>query len=107
MSDDDDEMAQGFAFSMPGELFRQMHEANDVHNARGEERHASSLRWMEELDAEGLMALRYILAGDPEDAHGNARWFDGMAYSLLRTKGINPKTGRSVTEELLRGDVDE
>lgn len=101
MPDDDDEMPHGFAFSMPGELFRQLRADNDVHNARGEERHASSLRWMEDLDSEGLMALRYILAGDLEDAHGNARWFDGMAYSLLRAKGVNPQTGRSITDELL------
>lgn len=81
-----------------------MHEAmreQDALHAHEEERNNTSLRWLESLDVEGLMSLRYILFSDEDHAYGNNKFYDGMVYQLLRAKSVDPRSGVDPAAALL------
>jgi len=102
--DDDHQGPRGFGFSLPPELVQ--HLVHDREHARAEDRYLATMRWLESLDVDGLMALRYVLMADPESAYGNACRYDGMAIQLLRAKGVDPRTGTDPAAALLeRGEA--
>lgn len=78
---------------IPAAMLADMQHHHSAQQARAEDRYRSSMRWLEGLDVEGLMALRYVLRSEADEAYGNSRHYDGMAIMLLRAKGVNPVTG--------------
>ena len=91
----------GIPVAIPAEIAHAIAHGQSAARARMEDRYNTMMRWLEALDVEGLMSLRYILAGDADGAYGNNRQFDGMVVMLLRGKGVDPDTGIDPAKELL------
>lgn len=107
MADDEDheQHAHAFGVQIPAGVVQAMFQDHSTARGRIEDRHNSAMRWLDSLDVEGLMALRYILASDADGAYGNSRFYDGMVVTLLRGKGVDPSTGEDPAAQLLRDGV--
>lgn len=104
MAEEDDDLghhAHAFGIPLPATMVRAMMEGRDTARAQSEDRYNATMRWLDSLDVEGLMSLRWVLACDAEGAFGNARFYDGMAAQLLRAKGVDPSTGLDPAAQLL------
>ncbi len=98
---DDDNGAHGHALGIPAELMQAMARDHDTRLGHAQDRYNQAMSWLDSLDVDGLLALRWVLRTDAEDAYGNCRFFDGMAMQLLRAKGVDPNTGVDPTAQLL------
>lgn len=106
MSDDGEELhAHGFGFEIPAGMVRAITQDHDTRRGRAQDRYNLAMRWLDNLDVEGLLALRWILQTDAEDAYGNTRFFDGMCVQLLRAKGVDPATGVDPAAQLLEAEA--
>lgn len=100
--DDHEHDHHAIGIPLPPGMIRAMMAGHDNAHARAEERHNASMRWLDGLDVEGLLCLRWVLqTNDPDEAYGNNRYYDGMAVQLLRAKGVDPRTGLDPAAALL------
>jgi len=88
-------------FSMLAGLVDRSVREHDTAHAQAEDSYLSAMRWLDSLDAEGLMALRWILMSPADEAHSNNRFFDGQVVQLLRAKGVDPRNGKPFAAQLL------
>lgn len=96
----------GFGIPIPAGLVEAITEGHQTHRAHAEDRYNLAMRWMDGLDVEGLLALRWVLSvGDAGEAYANNKWFDGICFQLLRAKGVDPRTGRDPAAELLETEA--
>ncbi len=93
--------ARGFGFEIPAHVVAAMARGHDNRRVRAQDRYNLAMSWLDSLDVEGLLALRWILRTDAEDAYGNSRFFDGMCMQLLRAKGVDPDSGVDPAAQLL------
>lgn len=109
MSEQDDEDGHGhmhgFGIALPPEVAQAIQQQHQTARGRAEDRYRSAMRWLDGLDVEGLMALRYILATDEDGALANNRFYDGVVFQLLRAKGVDPATGVDPAAQLLETAV--
>lgn len=99
---DDEHEHHAFGIPLPAQMVEAI--VSDHHAARGhaEDRYNAGMRWLDGLDVDGLMALRWVLSCDPDDAYGNNRFYDGIAVQRLRSLGVDPRTGIDPTVALLQ-----
>ena len=103
MADDEDEgHAQAFGIGIPASVVHAMRHDHDVQRGRAEDRQNAAMRWLDSLDVDGLMSLRWVLATDEDGAYGNSRFYDGMVVQLLRGKGVDPNSGVDPAVQLLQ-----
>lgn len=91
MTDGDGAHAHGFGFEIPAGLVEAMTHGQDTRRAVAQDRYNLAMSWLDGLNVDGLMALRWILATDAEEAYANSRYFDGMCTQLLRRQGRRPR----------------
>lgn len=103
---DEEEHVHGFGIPLPAGLVQAITEGHETRLGLAEDRYNQAMRWLDSLDVEGLMALRWVLSvGDGDDATANNKWFDGICFQLLRAKGVSPQTGRDPAAELLEREA--
>lgn len=107
MSDEENSLpgAQGFGFEIPAHVVAAMTHGHDQQRVRAQDRYNLAMSFLDELNIDGLMALRWILRSDEEVAFGNNRFFDGMCVQLLRAKGVDPNTGLDPAAQLLEHEA--
>ncbi len=106
MSDEDEAHVHGFGIPLPAGWVQAITEGHETQRGLAEDRYNLAMRWMDGLDVEGLLALRWVLSvGDAADACANNKWFDGICFQLLRAKGVDPRTGRDPAAELLEKEA--
>lgn len=94
MSDEHDERRE-VSIELPLGLMTSLGRERDRMRMTYQEKRVTLDRMLESLGVEELMALRFMLAGDPEMAAVNNAAFDGMIYSILRLKhGVDPDNGK-------------
>lgn len=99
---DEEGHAHAFGIGIPIGMVEAMRHDHDTQRGRAEDRYNAAMRWLDSLDVDGLLALRWILASSDDDAHGNNRFYDGMATQLLRSKSVDPITGLDPAAQLLQ-----
>jgi len=104
--DDDQPHVHGFGVEIPVEMMAAIAAGHDNRRVRAQDRNNMTMSWLEALDVEGLMAVRWILqVGDGNEAYANNKFFDGIAYQLLRSKGVDPNTGLDPATQLLETEA--
>jgi hypothetical protein len=106
MSDEEEPQVHGFGIPLPAGLVQAITEGHETRLGFAEDRYNLAMRWLDGLDVEGLLALRWVLSvGDADDANANNKWFDGICFQLLRTRGVDPRSGRDPAAELLEREA--
>lgn len=105
VSDEEGAHVHGFGIEIPAGFVQAITHGQDTRRAVAQDRYNSTMRWLDSLDVEGLLALRWILATDEEEAYGNTKYFDGMCFQLLRAKGVDPNTGEDPAVKLLEREA--
>jgi hypothetical protein len=88
MSDDDrepdDHILGGMSIPLPAELLARLSAEHDKQHMSLEAEQAREDRFLDSLDVDGLLALRWILRSNPENAFANNSRYDGVIETLLR-----------------------
>jgi len=96
----------GFGVEIPRGLVRAIAASHDQCRASAEDRHNLAMRWLDGLDVDGLLSLRWFLSvNDQDEAYGNNRYFDGMCVQRLRALGVDPQTGLDPAAQLLETEA--
>ncbi len=106
MSDDNEGLhARGFGFEIPAHVVAAMTQSHDNRRVQAQDRSNLTMRWLDELSVEGLLAVRWILSCDADEAYANNKFFDGMCVQQLRSRGVDPYTGLDPTAQLLEEEA--
>lgn len=95
----------GIGIGIPAELMQAISSGHQAQRGFAEDRRNLAMSWLDSLDVDGLLSLRWVLDAIPEHAYGNNQYFDGMCVQLLRSKGVDPCTGRDPAAELLEKEA--
>jgi hypothetical protein len=103
---DDEQHAHAFEVGIPAKIVEAIRHNHATRRGQAEDRYNAAMRWLDSLDVDGLLALRWILVCDAQNAYGNNQYYDGMATQLLRAKGVDPISGLDPAAQLLQGGED-
>lgn len=89
-------------FAIPVGQLEQIRQQHDTQHARARDRYNNAMRFLDGLDVDGLMAMRYFFATEPDEAYGHCRLYEGMVFQRLRDLGVNPQTGVDEAAQMLQ-----
>lgn len=95
MPDDNDPFGFGIPLPLPAELEQFLRAAHDRQHMETDATKAKIDRFLTELDADALVALRTILCMGELKKSAMANWWDGQCVALLKyVHHVDPDTGK-------------